>query len=165
LIGRRLLYFVYAHSPFAIPTVLRNDPYSQYFAALVLASAVICFLFFRIAARLSAATAVLRISAGVVAVAGLPLSLRLIQPFPVILFVEIIAASVCVLMYVFGKWNVPYLISILLLGLHFAFWSWGALHQMFFWPLYPVIGFCSALVWALYLKQSAQRPVENGAAV
>lgn len=157
IIGRSLFNFAYIHWPFAVPWVVRDtDPSRKYFAALVPASAALLFLLFRITARLSLTRAFLRTAPGVVALAGLPVALRLLEPFPLALFIEVVAAALCALLYLYGKWKLPSPISIFLLVLHFGFWSWGALHWLGLWMTYPLLGFCSALIWGLYVRRVAE---------
>jgi hypothetical protein len=159
MIGRRIRYLVYAHWPFPIPLFVRAaDPYTLDFAALVLSSAGLLFLLFVMTARLRAGSNFLRLVPGVVAVVGLPIFIKLLQGIPFALYVEPVAAAVCVLLYFYGRWRPPSLVSILLLALHSAFWFWGTRLETWYWPAYPLIGFCSAVVWAVYVKQSEQSP-------
>jgi hypothetical protein len=159
MIGRRIRYFVYAHWPFPIPLFVRAAaPYRLDFAALVLSSAGLLFLLFVMTARLRAISNFLRPVPGVVAVVGLPVFIKLFQGIPFALYVEPVAAAACVLLYFYGRWRLPSLVSILLLGLHSAFWFWGTRLETWYWPVYPLIGFCSAVVWAVHVKQSEQSP-------
>ena len=155
MIGRRIWYFVYAHWPFPIPSYVRAaDSYRLDFAALALSSAGLLFLLFVMTARLRASSDFLRPVPGVVAVAGLPVFIKLLHGIPFALYVEPVAAAVCVLLYFYGRWRLPSLVSILLLGLHSAFWFWGTPPlETWYWPVYPLIGFCSAVVWAVHVKQ------------
>jgi len=107
-------------------------------------------------ARLQLVANFLRLVPGIVAVAGLPVVIKLLQGIPFALYVEVVAAAVCVLLYLYGRWRLPSLVSILMLGLHFAFWFWGTARVIWYWPVYPLIGFCSAVVWGIYVKQSEQ---------
>ena len=155
LVGQRIFYFVSAHWPIQIPSAVRTaDPNRLGFATLVLSlTALLCVLLlvtsqFRLVAKF------LRVVPGIIAVVGFPTYIRLLQGIPVALYPEPIAASVCVLLYAYGKWKLPSLVGLLLLGLHFAFWFWGTPFQI--WPGYPLIAFCSAVVWAIFLKQSGK---------
>jgi hypothetical protein len=121
-------------------------------------SACLLFLLLVMTARLRAGSNFLRPVPGVVAVVGLPVFIKLLQGIPFALYIEPIAAAVCVPLYFYGRWRAPSLASILLLGLHFAFWLWGTRLETWYWPAYPPIGFCSAVVWAVYVKQSEQSP-------
>ena len=155
--GRDLSNFVYNHLPFAIPSFLRNvEPYDQYFIALVLACVVLLFLIFRIMARFPITLSFLQIAPGVTALLGLPLALRLQGPYPFGLLLEGFAAAVCALFYLYGKWKLPSVITILFLACHFAFWAWGT-WQMRFGLAYPVVGFCSVLTWAAFCKSERAR--------
>jgi hypothetical protein len=152
LAGRWLLYFAEAHARFVVPRRNHGDPYAGYFLVLVLVTATILFLMLRLAARFGAVTKVLRIAPGFVAVVGLPVSLWLIEHFPAILLLEILAAALCTFMYVVGRWKVSPYIGTLLLLLHFVFWAWGTRGVLWFWPIYPALGFCCVVVWALYMR-------------
>jgi hypothetical protein len=157
LVGQRIFYFVSAHWPIQIPSAVRTaDPNRLGFATLVLSlTALLCVLLlvtsqFRLVAKF------LRVLPGIIAVVGFPTYVKLLQGIPAALYPEPVAASVCVLLYAYGKWKLPSLVGLLLLGLHFAFWFWGTPFQI--WSGYPLIGFCSAVVWAIFLKQSEQSP-------
>jgi hypothetical protein len=157
MIGQRIFSFVSSHWPFPIPWVVRiAEPNGLGFAALVLCSAGLFFVIFLMTARLQLVANFLRLVPGIVAVAGLPVVIKLLQGIPFALYVEVVAAAVCVLLYLYGRWRLPSLVSILMLGLHFAFWFWGTARVIWYWPVYPLIGFCSAVVWGIYVKQSEQ---------
>jgi len=155
-IGQRIFYFVSAHCPFPVPVVRTTDPNRLGFAALALSSATLLFVLLLGTMRLQLVPNVIRVVPGIVAVAGFPIYIKLLQGIPFALYVEPVAAAACVLLYFYGRWKLPSLVSILLLGLHFAFWFWGTPLEI--WPGYPLIGFCSAVVWAIYMKQSEQSP-------
>jgi hypothetical protein len=157
MIGRRIFYFVSAHWPIQIPSAVREaDPNRLGFATLVLSFAALLCVLLLVTAQLRLVAKFLRVVPGIMAVAGFPAYIKLLQGIPVALYAEIVAASVCVLLYAYGKWKLPSFVGILLLGLHFAFWFWGTPFQI--WSGYPLIGFCSAVVWAIFLKQSEQSP-------
>ena len=157
MIGQRIFFFVSAHWPFPIPSVVRiADPNGLGFAALVLSSAGLLFVLFLMTSRLQLVANFPRVVPGIVAVAGLPVVIKLLQGIPPAPCVEAVAAAVCVMLYLYGRWRLPSLINILMLGLHFAFWFWGTAREFWYWPVYPLIGFCSAVVWGLYVKQSEQ---------
>lgn len=79
-------------------------------------------------------------------------------PFAAIQFYELVLALFCISVYLYGKWSIPALGSLLVLLLHYAFWFWQ------FSPLFrtlvrgwggsvavtPVVGLCSGLAWILY---------------
>lgn len=155
-LGHSLRHFVFAHLGFSLPVLVRDaEPNRMDFAALTLTSAAALFLLLRLTARLSLTGALIRAVPGVVAVIGLPLALNSLQRLAPIVLLEAIAATMCVLLYLVGKWRVPSLVNVFLLALHFAIWTWGARQLLFFWFAYPLVGFCSAVAWAIYLKQRA----------
>jgi len=129
------------------------------FAALVLTSAGLLFVFFLATAQLRPVANQLRLMPGIVAVVGLPIVVKLLYGIPFVLYIELVAAAACVLLHLFGKWRLPSLIGILLLVSHFAFWFWGTpTWQIWFWPAYPLVGFFSVVVWAAYVKEAEHSP-------
>jgi hypothetical protein len=153
-IGSRVLDSVYTHLPSLGLSALRDgEPNRQSFAALVLVFAAVLLVVFRITSRFALTDSILRLVPGIFGVIGLPVTLELLQSPPPLLFIEAFVAAVCALLYLFGKWRLPWVIGILLMTLHFVFWSSGVRNIMWFWPVYPAVGFCSVLVWTLYVKQ------------
>ncbi len=152
--GGRVLDSVYAHSPSLTSSALRDaEPNRQYFAALVVVFAAILLLIFRTTSRFAFTDSTLQLVPGIFGVVGLPITLKLLQPTPPLLLLEAAVAALGALLYLFGKWRLPWVIGILLMTLHFAFWSSGVWDHMWFWPAYPAVGLSSVLVWTLYVKQ------------
>lgn len=109
---------------------------------------------------------------GVVAVAGFPVA-ALYVAHGGLLFIrlEVAASVVLVVLYYYRAWPAWAALSVILLVLHFGFWSWGFQNSnwpgwLLFWPgwdwvwragrwsslLYPLIGFSSSIAWGLYVK-------------
>ena len=53
----------------------------------------------------------LRLVPGIAAVAGFPVVIKLLQGIPPALYVEVLAAAVCMLLYLYGRWRLPSLAS------------------------------------------------------
>jgi len=70
------------------------------------------------------------------------------------LAIEVVASVVCVFLYVFLKWPAKDRWGLLLLGLHFAIWTWILRPSL----IYPCLGFVTSLAWGLYLRQSPNVP-------
>jgi hypothetical protein len=150
------------------------------FISLWAASAVTIFVLLRILARFSFTHVFLRTFAGIVAVVGFPLTCVYACPGLYayrglsLTLVEVVAALVCAFLYVSGSWPSKAPWGILLLVLHFAFWSWCAWILRYFplggvpllWPgysstwhtleapqlIYPWLGFLASLGWGLYVR-------------
>jgi len=81
------------------------------------------------------------------------------SPFEGIQLCELMIALGCVILYLYGRWPIPRLGSVLILLLHYAFWFWQ--FRFFFVTLIrgwggavavvPVVGLSSSLAWMLYL--------------
>ena len=81
------------------------------------------------------------------------------RPPWVLLFLELVAATVCAVMYLRTKWSLPAWGGVILLGLHFAVWD-AVCFGPYFWrapfqSIFAVAGFCSVVAWGYYV--SAQR--------
>ena len=154
----------------------RAPSYHFAFTFLWAMSAAVLFLCLRMLARFSISDVFLRTFAGIVAVIGFPLAagyisylgyLHMLGSIPRALLyayapyrwlaIEVMAALVCVLLYVFLKWPSKARWGLLLLGLHFAVWTWLVLLG-FFSLVYPLLGFLASLAWGLYVRQSAESP-------
>jgi len=135
---------------------LGDDPKLRFaFILLWVLSAVGVFLLLRILARLSFTHVLLRTFAGIVAIAGFPLTLvyaylgaphaqtpgRSVAGFSWAL-VEVAAALVCAFLYVSGRWPHRVFWAISLLVVHSAFWSfcaWGMRDSLFPWGGVPLL--------------------------
>ena len=161
------------HSPF-------DDPALRFaFVFLWVVSATVVFLCIRTVARFPFTAVFLRTFAGIVAVAGFPLTC--VYAFRAVSWtlVEIGAALICVYLYVSRNWPSRTLWGVMLLVLHFTFWSLYAwsLHNFpppggvpLLWPgygltslthkdpllIYPLAGFGASLAWGLYVRQSKE---------
>ncbi len=69
---------------------------------------------------------------------------------------EMILALASAQLYLKGNWRFPAWFSVLLLAAHFTYWFWipGGNYSAanYSGPIAPVLGFASALAWALYVK-------------
>jgi len=129
-------------------------------------------------ARLSFSDVFLRTFAGIVAVAGFPLTagyvsfrgyVQMLSSIPRAflyayaphrwLAVEVMATLVCIFLYVFLKWPTKARWGLLLLCLHFAVWTWfvfiGGGKSLI---IFPLLGFLASLAWGMYVRQSAENP-------
>lgn len=159
-----------------IAGVCHAPSYHFAFSLLWAASMAALFLCLRMLAGLSFSDVFLRTFAGIVAVAGFPLTagyvsfpgyLHMLGSFPRGLLyayaphrwlaVEVMATVVCIFLYVFLKWPTKAHWGLLLLGLHSAIWIWfvfigGEKSLMIF----PPLGFLASLAWGLYVRQSRE---------
>jgi hypothetical protein len=83
-----------------------------------------------------------------------------------LLFLELLAATICAVMYLRAKWSLPIWGGIALLVLHFAFWD-AVCFGPYFWraPIESVVaiaGLCSALVWGRYVSVQRQQVDQPG---
>jgi hypothetical protein len=159
---------------FRINGALHLQPNSHFggyaaFFAIVLVVALSIFTVLRLFSRTLLAKEALRSIAGPVSLVALPacwLYVTYLLPLPrglpnpprAGLFIELAAATVCAVLYLWEKR--PFLgwkrISLLLL--HFCFWGWLFLGGFYFWRLpiqliFPLAGFCSCLAWAKYVVE------------
>jgi len=158
----RYLYFWHPHA-----VSLSRIDFLVFYLELFLFLAVAIFLCLRLFRRFSLARVLLRAIAGVVAIAGFPAVCVYRQGLPLFFFdVEFVLAAVCFLLWADRKWPVPAPLSVFLLILHYAFWSffgagihlagwrwtWGIWDYA--WFVYPALGFTYTLVWAAYFRHS-----------
>lgn len=68
---------------------------------------------------------------------------------------ELALALVCVWLYIAGRWRFP-IWFVLLLVAHYAYWFWipggSDSASNYSGPAAPILGFSSALAWAIYLR-------------
>lgn len=137
------------------------------FIIYALAWALCLFLFLRIFSRTHLLQRFLNSLAGFSALLALPASwlyvTRLLGQFPilhrppqVLLFVELLAATISAAMYLYGKWSLPAWESLVLLVAHFVFWD-AVCFGPYFWrapfqSIFAIAGFCSALAWGRYVS-------------
>jgi hypothetical protein len=173
-----LRLFDYSHR---YPGVARpiDDPRGERFIMFVLvwfiAGAV--FLSLRLLARHPFTRVILNPFAGFVALAGLPCAF-LYSGYGnrTILIEEIAISGIAVFLYTFRKWQLPAWFGIGLLVIYFGISTWFAWNSWntfplgfyILWPswdwilfawvqtraIYPLVGFCSAVIWAMYVRQS-----------
>jgi hypothetical protein len=76
--------------------------------------------------------------------------------------VELTVVVVCAVLYLGGKWPFPAWISISLLLGHYAFWYWIPSTNPgladYSGPIAPILGFCSALAWGVYVARLREGP-------
>jgi len=144
------------------------------FCLLWATSMATLFLCLHMLARLSFSDVFLQTFVGITVVAGFPLTvlyisfpgyLHMLSSFPRALLyayaphrwlgVEVMAALVCIFLYVFVKWPTKTLWGLLLLGFHFAIWTWfvfiGGERSLI---VFPALGFLASLAWGLYVRQA-----------
>ncbi len=146
-------------------------------------SVVLLFLILRLADKLLSMNFVLLDLAGAAYLIGYPLVLvgTVGHPMP-FLYVELVIAALCTFFWTNKTWPVSNYGSFLLLLFHFVVWSrfgggktldevawiaiWPPLYldrgargitQLHLWPIYPLLGLLSTLVWAKYFRQSPKR--------
>lgn len=167
-----------ASTPGYVPDSFLDPKLLRVIAVLWAVSAVVIFLCLRVLSRFSFATLFLRPFIGIVAVGGFPLGYLYsrwdIRWLGDLLLV--VVAVTCALLYLYGKWPLSRRWSILLICLHFGLWSLRALGTsgpglLVLWPgykwipvirfhpdlIYPLLGFCSTLLWAAHVRQSEAR--------
>jgi hypothetical protein len=70
---------------------------------------------------------------------------------------EMGAALVATLLFLSGKWKVPSWAGLVLLAGHYAYWYFAMERVLFATnyasPAGPILGFCSALAWGLYVSR------------
>ena len=71
---------------------------------------------------------------------------------------ELVLILACAQLYLGGRWRFPVWFSVLLLAAHYAYWFWIAGGGNYFasnytGPAAPVLGFCSALAWGVYVAR------------
>lgn len=178
-----LVRHIYQHAP----TIEGQTVLEQVVCSIALAILILAFL--RLLARLRVRGVLFVSLAGPFAVAGFPV-VALRFPFCFLqglayenrfaiaspwLWCELALALTCAIIYHVRKLPLPAVTGILLLILHFGFWSWltgthaspvreaGAygsmglaflISMMFYWG-FPVLGFLAALMWGLCTRESA----------
>jgi len=143
--------------------------------SLVWLSAILIFLLLRLFPRFPFKRIVLNSFAGLVALAGFPLaSLYQRNGNMISLEVGLVIVGSCFILWAYRKRPVSSPVAIALLILYFVLWSsigggyhivgsWFALWPAWrrswpylehLWLVYPLLGFCSTLLWAAYFRQS-----------
>jgi hypothetical protein len=174
----RLLHFYDSYRHPDVDFRYAFDRESQAYAMAFLLQwllAAATFLSLRLLARFSLTKVVLRTFAGLVALAAYPLMCLCFGDGRILfLEVELAIAIVCLVLFAYQKWPVSAPLNAFLLVLHFAIWTWFPGFPEFaccflFWPartwvhgnelrlVYPLLGFCSTLLWAAYFRQSRAR--------
>jgi hypothetical protein len=152
-----------------------DDGYALYVVAffLIWASAAALFICLRLLDRFSLTKVVLRFLAAFVAVVGFPLaSLYSGEGRMPFLEVELVVAAVCLGIWTYQKWRLSGHLNLFLLFLHFLLWAlfskFPYLCCLYLWPdwiwrwgatfgdkmrfVYPLLGFCSTLIWAAHFR-------------
>jgi hypothetical protein len=161
---------------------LHLHPHSQLaghiaFVLLALEIALAAFVLLEIASYISSPHALPLSIAGIASLIALPLgwvyAARLREPPPglptlsnIWLNVELIGTILCAILYILKKWPLPKWAGILLIVLHFALWAWlfpvGAFWLDPFQSVFPLVGLCSSLAWALYLSDRLPHETDAG---
>jgi hypothetical protein len=140
---------------------------------LWVSSTAVIFGLLQLLRRSSSLQFVFRTVAGIVAIGGFALAYlyaRWSLPWALDLLLVVLAVA-CVLLYLVGGWPLSAPWSLMLLSLYFAFWTlraWtnGGPGWLLLWPgwntnpvtrehpniIYPVLGYCSTIIWAFYVK-------------
>jgi hypothetical protein len=153
-----------------------------FFADFILLWASVVFVFFllRVKAFRPVSRIVLRFLAGATALLGYPLvAVYTRRDLMLFVYAELVIATICLLLWMFTRWHVSMHINIILLLLHFIFWStfgggpsltqaaWTAIWPPLYlrpglmgllghsWLCYPLLGFLSTLIWAMQFRKSA----------
>jgi hypothetical protein len=142
------------------------------FLVYALVWATFIFLVLRISSGTPLAQRFLISTAGVVSLLALPLSWLYVShllgpesvlpgPPRVLLFLELLVATVCAVMYLRAKWSLPVWGGVALLVLHFAFWD-AVCFGPYFWrapieSVVAIVGFCSAFAWGRYVPDQERQ--------
>jgi|ERR1700722_11988671 len=110
---------------------------------------------------------------GIVSISGYPIAVLYVANGGLLfLQLEAVVGVIFALLYLYRGWPTALSLSIILLTLHFALWSWGFQYStwpgwILFWPgwswvwrsgkwsslVYPLIGFSSSMTWILSVKR------------
>lgn len=176
----RFLFFLVSHGHVHASTGIedyRVDIIDFWFVWL---SAALMFVLLRLFARFPLTIIVLRSVPAFVAVAGFPLASKYVRSGHMLSpDIGLLSAGVCLVLFLWAyrKWQIPMPLNIALLSLYFAVWAIPVVggsslrhaSLILFWPSwsrsahgiweygwlsYPLLGFCSTLLWAAYFKRS-----------
>ncbi|SRR5216683_2577431 len=166
-----------------INTYLHMHPHSDIggntaFLALTLGLALCIFLLLRISSRTSLTKKLLQL-AGLVSLFALPASWLYVTQFVGsttpsanllrgLLLPELLAATICGAVYMYGRWPLQVWGSVALLVLHFSYWD-AVCFGPYFWrapfqSLFAIAGLCSSLVWGLYISDQRRMAADKGRA-
>jgi hypothetical protein len=136
------------------------------FLLLALEIAVVTLLGLRLLSKTGLSESTLFMAGGTIAFLALPASwfyrAHLYRPLPglpdpphIILFFEVVAATVCAHVFPRIKWPLSGWLHTAVVILHFALWGWLFLGGPYFWlapfqSIFPLAGLCSCLPWVLY---------------
>ena len=177
-------YYVLHHHPGALGPI--HDPRGERFILFLLAWLLAAGIFaLRLAlSRFSVITRFLSFVEGVVILGGLPLALIYTgYGFPLYLEVLLLLSIAYVFLYVYGKWLIPTFVNISFLVFLFSLSAWLGWVPAHTFPLgfyillpdwdwvfgtlewtkliYPLLGSCAAVIWALYVKCCADGRVRQ----
>jgi hypothetical protein len=75
---------------------------------------------------------------------------------------ELTVVVVCVALYLRDKWTFPAWVGVSLLLAHYVFWYWTPSTNPglanYAGPIAPILGFCSALAWGMYVARVCNAP-------
>lgn len=149
---------------------------------LIWISVISIFLLLQILRRFASTRMFLRNFAIIPAAFGLPLANLYERPYGRFLFVGVLiigASGFAIFLWCIHKWPVvSKSLNIFLLTSYFALWSlvgqggrswlifwpswhWASTVWPYIWLIYPVIGFCSALVWTAYFRATEEPHLES----
>ena len=139
------------------------------FLLLALGITLGVFVVLRVFSRTFLSRAFLLYTAGIVSAVALPFSwlygAYLHEPLPglpdpphALLMLELVAVTICAILYLLAKWPLPKWGSVLLLILHYGFWGWLLLGGPYFWLgsfklIFPLAGLCSSVTWGFYVSR------------
>jgi hypothetical protein len=84
---------------------------------------------------------------------------------------ELLAALVCAMLFLYGRVSIPGWCGILLLAAHYAFWYWmpstNPARADYAGPIAPVLGFSSTVAWGIYVARQrrdglGETPINRG---
>ncbi len=168
-----LRWLAYPLNEYIYPLLMRHHIHlsGSHSVTLWLLLALIIFFVMRLLSRFAGTGVVLRYIPGFVAVVGFPLlllppcnmsALHSSRGGWIWLYLEMAAAAVCVLLYLIRRRPAKMTLTVVLLATHFGVWGWLTWERIDnpFWAIYLLLGFCSALLWGVYLGQLeiASRP-------
>jgi hypothetical protein len=150
------------------------------FFSMCLLLAAMIFLLVRVLNYFLPLRSFLLVWAGVASVSAYPLAclwlrwlfLRISPTQALGLLLETVAVIISAVLYLYRRWPIPGLLSVLLLGSHFAIWTWvsgsfGVLldtvraygpWNLGFWTvilsalLLPILGILASLTWGIYTR-------------
>ncbi|MGA2387666.1 MAG: hypothetical protein ABSF97_01820 [Candidatus Sulfotelmatobacter sp.] len=173
-VGPKLRY-LYLWHPHAIS--LQTSDFVLFYAELLLIPAVAFFVCLELVRRRFSAR-ILTWVGGTMVIGGFPLACLYGVGSPWFAIVELLIASCCFILWLYGKWHLSEAVSAFLLFIHYAFWfclsglimrivpttrvwEWGKVWDYVMFGC-PVVGLFFSLLWAWYFRRfSASAPANN----